>query len=111
MVYWEGRGGLAAKDRIILTHSLFCSGHNIQGAQQPAFMHIGAEAGTVHTHKGITRPAAEGVGTVIRRCEQTSSFDLSIEGATMRLGIWWLEAAVRGGPRTLPIVNVDPAFC
>lgn len=86
-------------------------GHNIQGAQQPAFMHIGAEAGTVHTHKGITRPAAEGVGTVIRRCEQASSFDLSIEGATMRLGIWWLEAAARGGPRTLPIVNVDPAFC
>jgi len=85
-------------------------GHNIQGAKQPSFMHIGAEAGTVHTYKGRARPAAEGFGTVIRRCEATSSFDLNIEGVQMRLGIWWLEAAARGGPRSLPIVNVDPEF-
>ena len=28
----------------------------------------------------------------------------------MRLGIWWLEAAARGGPKTLPIVNAEPEF-
>lgn len=28
----------------------------------------------------------------------------------MRLGIWWLEAAARGGPKTLPIVNAKPEF-
>ena len=28
----------------------------------------------------------------------------------MRLGIWWLEAAARGGPKTLPIVNAQPEF-
>lgn len=86
-------------------------GHNIQGAQQPAYMHIGAEPGTTHRYKGKTRPAAEGVGTVIRRCDATSSFVLNIEGSQMLLGIWWLDAAVRGGPRTLPVVNEDPTFC
>ena len=86
-------------------------GHNIQGAKQPAYMHIGAEPGTTHRYKGKTRLAAEGVGTVIRRCEATSSFVLDIEGSQMLLGIWWLDAAARGGPRTLPIVNQDPAFC
>ncbi len=33
------------------------------------------------------------------------SFVLVIEGVTMRLGVWWLEAAARGGPAKLPIVN------
>jgi hypothetical protein len=28
----------------------------------------------------------------------------------MRLGVWWLEAAMRGGPAKLPIVNADPEF-
>lgn len=28
----------------------------------------------------------------------------------MKLGIWWLEAAARGGPARLPIVNVKPTF-
>ena len=28
----------------------------------------------------------------------------------MKLGIWWLEAAARGGPAMLPVVNQRPAF-
>ena len=26
----------------------------------------------------------------------------------MVLGKWWIDAAVRGGPQTLPIVNINP---
>ena len=31
---------------------------------------------------------------------------LQIEGVDMRLGVWWLEAAVRGGVDALPLVNL-----
>merc|ERR1712139_406468 len=83
-------------------------GHNIQGARQPQFMHIGASKPVVH--KGVTRKNGEGLGVVVRRDEGTSSFALQIEGESMRLGIWWLEAAARGGPNVLPVVNQRPVF-
>ena len=31
-----------------------------------------------------------------------------IEGVTLLLGGWWLEAARRGGPDTLPVINRNP---
>merc|ERR1712185_369395 len=83
-------------------------GHNIQGAKQPQFMHIGASKPV--THKGVTRKNGEGVGVVIRRDEGIAAFALQIEGEPMRLGIWWLEAAARGGPDVLPVVNQRPIF-
>merc|ERR1712032_1513399 len=72
-------------------------GHNIQGAKQPQFMHIGTTG----------KP---GLGTVVQRDEGSCSFSLQIEGATMRLGIWWLDTAARGGVEVLPIVNQNPQF-
>merc|ERR1712188_82422 len=71
-------------------------GHNIQGAQQPGMMHIGVKA--------------KGVGHVVCRHVPSCSFVLSIEGVSMKLGIWWLEAAARGGPAVLPVVNQKPIF-
>lgn len=73
-------------------------GHNVQGAKQPQYMHIGADDKT------------PGNGTVLRRCEETCSFLLQIEGVQMRLGVWWLESAARGGVEALPIVNLKPKF-
>jgi NAD-dependent SIR2 family protein deacetylase len=84
-------------------------GHNIQGAQQPGMMHIGAP-GPTRMRDGSTRAPAEGYGEVSRREPASCSFVLNIEGASMRLGLWWLEAAMRGGPAKLPIVNADPSF-
>ncbi len=46
-------------------------------------MHIGAEGG------------GEPNGRVIRRDGATSSFSIKIQKATMSLGLWWLDAAVR----------------
>merc|ERR1712167_163038 len=81
-------------------------GHNIQGAMQPQFMHIGATKAV--TYRGKKRAPGLGVGTVLRR-EQTHWL-LSIDGEGMRLGIWWLEVAMRGQIDVLPVVNAKPTF-
>jgi len=83
-------------------------GHNIQGAKQPQYMHIGAKK--PFERNGKTMKPGKGLGTVVSRNEDSASFALSIEGAPMRLGLWWLDAAMRGAVEVLPVVNIDPAF-
>merc|ERR1711904_360297 len=83
-------------------------GHNIQGAKQPQYMHIGGRRPV--TTNGVKRQPGDGLGSVVSRQEDTASFVLDVEGVPMRLGIWWLEAALRGGPDVLPIVNQRPTF-
>uniref|UniRef100_A0A6U8EGT2 Deacetylase sirtuin-type domain-containing protein n=1 Tax=Eutreptiella gymnastica TaxID=73025 RepID=A0A6U8EGT2_9EUGL len=83
-------------------------GHNIQGAKQPMYMHIGAKKPV--KRKGQTVAPGPGLGRVVRRDEASCSYVLQIEGATMRLGLWWLEAASQGTVGVLPIVNATPAF-
>ena len=83
--------------------------HNCQGAQQPIYIHIGAKAGQKFQGKPLSN-TGPGSGAVVRRDEALSCYTLNIEGATMKLGIWWLESAARGGPAMLPLVNVKPAF-
>jgi len=91
-------------------------GHNIQGAKQPMYMHIGATESDACQHNAPNNPAIKGrrpgpgLGKVIRRDEESAGFQLEIEGATMWLGLWWLESAMRGGVDVLPIVNQNPTF-
>merc|ERR1712113_394157 len=59
------------------------AGHNIQGAKQPQFMHIGAKKPVIV--KGETRQPGVGNGVVVNRSDETCSFILRIEGAQMRL--------------------------
>ena len=66
-------------------------GHNIQGARQPHLMHI-----------------VQGLGKVVRRKE--NYWMLNIEGRMMELGLWWMEAAMRGAVEVLPVVNQEPRF-
>ena len=87
------------------------SRHNHQGAKQPNTIHIGSRKGQTFQKKAIERAGqCPGNGTVTRREEESASYKLNIEGAPMRLGIWWLESAARGGPAFLPLVNQTPAF-
>ena len=51
-----------------------------------------------------------GVGAVTRRVKEEACVVLGVEGATMRLGLWWLVAAMRGAAEVLPVVNVHPQF-
>eukprot|EP00656_Telonema_subtile_P040196 TRINITY_DN4525_c0_g1_i3.p1 TRINITY_DN4525_c0_g1~~TRINITY_DN4525_c0_g1_i3.p1 ORF type:complete len:372 (-),score=75.45 TRINITY_DN4525_c0_g1_i3:93-1208(-) len=81
-------------------------GHNIQGAQQPAFMHIGATK--AKKYKGVVREPCEGVGFVMRR--EKFHWLLHIEGVQMKLGLWWLDAAQRGAVQALPLVNKTPLY-
>lgn len=70
-------------------------GHNIQGAGQPDYLHIGREDLGYHAE-----------GYVLRRVDSIQGYLLEIDGVQMLLGVWWLEASKRGGPLTLPVVNV-----
>ena len=85
-----------------------CAGHNIQGARQPQLMHIGAPEPFMR--KGEKVMPAPGNGVVVRRDDASCSLQLMIEGASMRLGVWWLDAARRGTVESLPIVNIRPEF-
>lgn len=79
-------------------------GHNCQGSQQPMYRHIGASKVTKSAN-GVAVQPGKGRGTVLGHDPSTSSTRLSIDGTGMRLGAWWLEAAIRGGPELLPVVN------
>ena len=80
----------------------------LQGAKQPAFMHIGAKKPFMRD--GVKVLPAKGHGTVIKRVEDSCGMELAIEGAHMRLGLWWLQAAQRGALEILPVVNIKPEF-
>merc|ERR1711939_1101573 len=82
-------------------------GHNVQGAQQPAYMHIGAKK-PITLPSGAVRKNGPGHGSVIGRDDATCSLKLNIEGVVMTQGQWWIEAAMRGGPASLPVVNIKP---
>ena len=81
-------------------------GHNIQGAKQPAFLHIGGKK--ARKCKGVTRLPGPGHGKVTGRDNEAFCYRMQIEGASMLLGLWWLDAAVRGAVDAIPIVNIDP---
>ena len=39
-----------------------------------------------------------------------AAWELRIEGVTMTLGGWWLQAAVRGNLETIPVININPSY-
>jgi NAD-dependent SIR2 family protein deacetylase len=65
--------------------------NNLKGAKQPR-------------DSGLT---ADTVGTVSGRDDRCCSITVTFKGIQKRLGLWWLETALRGGVEHLPFVNVD----
>jgi len=86
------------------------SGHNIQGARQPSYMHIGASTPyrRPSAFGGQTMQNGPGHGTVQKCSAHRCSYLLNIEGTNMELGVWWLAAAKHGRLKKLPIVNLEP---
>lgn len=99
-MYWDLQRGAKIK---------LTPGHNIQGARQPVFMHIGSKRpkGT-RTKKGHIR--GPGNGIVVSKNNSTNAFEFNIEGASMKLGMWWVEAAEAGELDYLPLVNRKPEY-
>jgi len=103
----EGRRSETARMWLDLTDGAkvkLTDGHNVQGAKQPAYMHIGADK----PFRG--RKPGPGHGQVMKRDDHVVAYVLQIEGVRMLLGQWWIEAAQRGGPPTLPVVNLKPVM-
>ena len=93
----------------LLTEEDGPAAHNCQGAKQPNTLHIGSAKG----QEGVPPTKAgkcPGLGVVGRREEATATLFVEIEGVNCRLGLWWLEAAARGGPAKLPLVNQSPTY-
>lgn len=82
--------------------------HNCQGAKQPVYMHIGAK--TPHVYRGRERQPGTGEGHVVRYSPKQCGWELEIDGVSMLLGGWWLEAAARGDVATVPVVNINPVM-
>jgi hypothetical protein len=66
--------------------------NNIEGAEQDAYLHITPEL------IGEALPLNE------RSCYISIRFD---RRTSMELGVWWIDAALRGGVDYLPVVNVN----
>jgi len=65
--------------------------NNLEGAHQP-------------NDEGIT---CDTIGTVTSRDEKTCSIWIDFNGTKKKLGLWWLETALRGGMDRLPLVNLN----
>jgi len=117
IVPYDREGKLSKTARMVLNLTngqrvKITDGHNITGAGQPAYMHIGAD-------KPYKRPAAyggqtmnhgPGFGFVKRRLESHGCVQLVIEGVLMEIGVWWLDAARRGSLKQLPVINIEPVL-
>eukprot|EP00567_Pseudictyota_dubia_P003396 CAMPEP_0197435470 /NCGR_PEP_ID=MMETSP1175-20131217/3051_1 /TAXON_ID=1003142 /ORGANISM="Triceratium dubium, Strain CCMP147" /LENGTH=640 /DNA_ID=CAMNT_0042964515 /DNA_START=1078 /DNA_END=3000 /DNA_ORIENTATION=+ len=74
-------------------------GHNLYGSDQDEYKLINR-----------SKNAGQPKGVVVGWDDETCSIHLQIQGVHMEMGQWWLEAAIRGGPIKLPIVNLYPKY-
>ena len=77
------------------------SNHNCQGSMQPGKLHILGGESIVETERQKT----SGVGRVMRYSSAQMAWE--IEGVKMLLGCWWMESAIKGLVKTLPIINTE----
>ena len=56
----------------------------------------------------VCRPPGPGRGEVRAYLPPLYGWELQLEGVTLLLGGWWLEAAARGLLASIPLVNVEP---
>ena len=58
----------------------------------------------------VCRPPGPGRGEVRAYIPPLYGWELQLEGVTLLLGGWWLEAAARGHLASLPLVNLEPTM-
>ena len=47
---------------------------------------------------------------MVRFSPKNGGWELKVEGVSMLLGGWWLQAAQRGQLDSLPLINMDPVM-
>ena len=79
------------------------SNHNCQGSKQPGKLQIlpGDIVGESEHQKTLS------VGRVMRYSSAQMAWEMEIEGAKMLLGCWWMESAMKGLVKSLPVINVE----
>ena len=79
------------------------SNHNCQGSKQPGKVQIlpGDIVGESEHQK------TPSVGRVMRYSSAQMAWEMEIEGAKMLLGCWWMESAMKGLVKSLPVINVE----
>lgn len=80
--------------------------HNCQGSKQRAYLHIGSNKAVKHGDS--VRQPGPGHGHVVRYSHSQCGWLLEVEGVSMLLGGWWLEAAARGQVESVPVINMEP---
>ena len=79
------------------------SNHNCQGSKQPGKVQIlpGDMVGESEHQK------TPSMGRVMRYSSAQMAWEMEIEGAKMLLGCWWMESAMKGLVKSLPVINVE----
>ena len=79
------------------------SNHNCQGSKQPGKLQIlpGDIVGESEHQKTLS------VGRVMRYSSAQMAWEMEIGGAKMLLGCWWMESAMKGLVKSLPVINVE----
>ena len=76
------------------------------GSRQPKLLHIYGRG--AQDYQVVCRPPGPGLGVVKTYLPQLYAWEIEVEGVTLLLGGWWLEAAARGRLDSLPVVNLEP---
>ena len=76
------------------------------GSRQPKLLHIYGRG--AQDYQVVCRPPGPGLGVVKTYLAQLYAWEIEVEGVTLLLGGWWLEAAARGVLASIPLVNVEP---
>ena len=58
----------------------------------------------------VCRPPGPGRGEVRSYLPPLYGWEIQVEGVTLLLGGWWLEAAQRGNLTSIPVINEDPVM-
>lgn len=115
LVPYNREGRRSAKVRMVLDLSKgqeirLNPEHNCQGSRQPKLLHVFGKSGGFDPYQIVCRPPGPGEGTVEAYDPALSGWELTIEGVTLLLGGWWLEAAARGDLQSIPVINLKPSL-
>jgi len=77
-------------------------------SKEPRLLYVYGQSGGFEPFQTVSIAPGSGVGTVEMYDKVLSGWEITIDGITLLLEGWWLQAAVRGNLSTLPVINMEP---